>query len=49
MKEYEPGRRRNVPLNDSASRTVLITGFRAELDPLVKRLRSEGADAVCSR
>lgn len=29
------------------ARTVVITGHRAELDPLVQRVLTEGADAVC--
>lgn len=29
------------------ARTVVITGHRAELDPLVQRVLAEGADAVC--
>ena len=29
------------------ARTVLITGFPAEMDPLVRQVLSEGADAVC--
>jgi CheY-like chemotaxis protein len=32
---------------DPASRTVLITGNRAETDPLVERVLAEGADAAC--
>jgi CheY-like chemotaxis protein len=30
-----------------AARTVLITGYRSEMDALVGRVLSEGADAVC--
>jgi two-component system, NtrC family, response regulator HydG len=29
------------------ARTVLITGFPAEMDPLVRQVLAEGADAVC--
>lgn len=29
------------------ARTVVITGFRAELDELIRRVVAEGADAVC--
>lgn len=29
------------------ARTVVITGHRAEMDPLVQRVVAEGADAVC--
>jgi hypothetical protein len=32
---------------DPRSRTVLITGHRSELDELVARVVTEGADAVC--
>ena len=30
-----------------AARTVVITGFRSEMDPLVQQVVAEGADAVC--
>jgi len=29
------------------SRTVVITGHRVEMDPVVQRVLAEGADAVC--
>jgi CheY-like chemotaxis protein len=29
------------------ARTVLITGYRSELDSLVQQVINEGADAVC--
>jgi CheY-like chemotaxis protein len=29
------------------ARTVMITGFRAEMDPVVRQVVAEGADAVC--
>ena len=29
------------------ARTILITGYRAEMDPLIDRMIAEGADAVC--
>lgn len=29
------------------ARTVLVTGFRAEMDPLIGKVLAEGADAVC--
>jgi len=41
-KVYEQVRKVN-PL----ARVILITGFRAEMDPLVQQLVSQGADAVC--
>lgn len=33
--------------NNPQARTVVITGFRAELDELVQKVVAEGADAVC--
>jgi CheY-like chemotaxis protein len=38
---------RLVRESNPEARTVVITGHRAELDPLVRRVVSEGADAVC--
>jgi DNA-binding NtrC family response regulator len=32
---------------DPKARTILITGFRSETEPLVEKLLAEGADAVC--
>ena len=29
------------------ARTVLITGYRSEMDQLVEQMLAEGADAVC--
>jgi CheY-like chemotaxis protein len=36
-----------VRRSNPAARTIVITGHRAEMDPLVQRVVSEGADAVC--
>jgi CheY-like chemotaxis protein len=38
---------RLVRASNPEARTVVITGHRAELDPLLRRVVSEGADAVC--
>jgi CheY-like chemotaxis protein len=38
---------RRVREANPEARTVVVTGHRAELDPLVRRVVSEGADAVC--
>jgi DNA-binding NtrC family response regulator len=38
---------RAVRQTNPAARTILITGFRAEVDSLVARTLAEGADAVC--
>jgi CheY-like chemotaxis protein len=38
---------RLVRENNPQARTVLITGYRAEMDPVVQQVVSEGADAVC--
>jgi DNA-binding NarL/FixJ family response regulator len=32
---------------DPRARTVLVTGCRLEMDPLVERVLAEGADAAC--
>lgn len=32
---------------DPRARTILVTGYRAEMDPLIDQMVSEGADAVC--
>ncbi len=29
------------------ARTILITGYRSEMEPLIERTIAEGADAVC--
>lgn len=36
-----------VRSTNPGARTVVITGHRAEMDPLVQRVVAEGADAVC--
>ena len=36
-----------VRQSNPAARTVVITGFRSEMDPLVQQVVAEGADAVC--
>jgi two-component system response regulator HydG len=36
-----------VRSTNPSARTIVITGHRAEMDPLVQRVVSEGADAVC--
>lgn len=38
---------RLVRANNPQARTVVITGFRTEMDPVVQQVVSEGADAVC--
>jgi CheY-like chemotaxis protein len=38
---------RLVRANNPQARTVVITGHRAELDPVVRQVVAEGADAVC--
>lgn len=38
---------RTVHEVDPAARTVIITGYRKETDPLVQQAVAEGADAVC--
>jgi CheY-like chemotaxis protein len=38
---------RQVRASNPQARTLLITGFRAEMDPLVRQVVAEGADAVC--
>jgi two-component system response regulator HydG len=38
---------RQVREANPSARTVLITGYRAETEPMVERLRAEGADAIC--
>jgi CheY-like chemotaxis protein len=38
---------RQVRQSNPKARTLVITGHRAELDPLVQRVLAEGADAVC--
>src|SRR5438045_3456895 len=38
---------RAVRRANSSARTVLITGNRPEMDPLVDQVLREGADAVC--
>lgn len=38
---------RCVRESNPQARTVVITGHRVEMDPLVRRVVSEGADAVC--
>ncbi len=38
---------RLVRENNPQARTVVITGFRSEMDPVVQRVVAEGADAVC--
>ena len=38
---------RAVRRANPAARTVLITGYRPEMDPLVDQILHEGADAVC--
>ncbi len=38
---------RQVRQANADARTVLITGFRPETEPMVKQLKAEGADAVC--
>ncbi|MHB1557690.1 MAG: response regulator [Isosphaeraceae bacterium] len=32
---------------DPLARTILVTGYRAEMDPLIDQMVAEGADAVC--
>jgi CheY-like chemotaxis protein len=38
---------RLVRAADPEARTVIITGFRAEMDPVVREVVAEGVDAVC--
>jgi two-component system, NtrC family, response regulator HydG len=38
---------RLVRENNPEARTVVITGYRAEMDPVVQQVVAEGADAVC--
>jgi two-component system, NtrC family, response regulator HydG len=38
---------RNVRQSNPQARTVVITGHRVEMDPVVQRVVAEGADAVC--
>jgi CheY-like chemotaxis protein len=38
---------RLVRENNPEARTLVITGHRAEMDPVVQRVLAEGADAVC--
>src|SRR6516225_6414123 len=38
---------RRVRQSNPLARTVVITGHRAEMDPVVQRVVKEGADAVC--
>lgn len=38
---------RLVRQSNPAARTILITGFRSELDDLVQKALAEGADAIC--
>ena len=38
---------RHVREANPEARTVLITGYQAETEPMVERLRAEGADATC--
>lgn len=38
---------RLVRSNNPQARTVVITGFRSEMDPMIQQVVSEGADAVC--
>lgn len=38
---------RQVRVENSEARTVLITGHRTETEPTVERLRAEGVDAIC--
>lgn len=42
-----PGVFRTVRQTNPRARVVVITGFRGEMDDLVKRMLEEGADAVC--
>jgi CheY-like chemotaxis protein len=37
----------NVRQSNPKSRTIVITGHRVEMDPVVQRVVAEGADAVC--
>ncbi|HTU20041.1 MAG TPA: response regulator [Gemmataceae bacterium] len=37
----------HVRRNNPQARTVIITGYRIEMDPVVQRVVAEGADAVC--
>ena len=37
----------HVRQTNPKARTVVITGFRVEMDPVVQRVMAEGADAVC--
>ena len=37
----------NVRRSNPQARTVMITGYRSEMDQLVKEIMDEGADAVC--
>jgi hypothetical protein len=36
-----------VRQSNPQARTVVITGHRVEMDPIVQRVVAEGADAVC--
>lgn len=38
-----------VRLANSQAHTVLITGYRAEMEPALERLMDAGADALCSK
>ncbi|MHB1426990.1 MAG: response regulator transcription factor [Gemmataceae bacterium] len=38
---------RRVRMDNPQARTVVITGHRIEMDPIVQRVVAEGADAVC--
>jgi len=38
---------RRVQQSNPQARTIVITGHRVEMDPLVQRVVAEGADAVC--
>ncbi len=38
---------RQIRGTNPAARTVLITGYRAETEPVVEQLQAEGADAIC--
>jgi CheY-like chemotaxis protein len=38
---------RHVRQSNPQARTVVITGHRVEMDPVVQRVVAEGADAVC--
>ena len=38
-----------VRLASPQARTVLITGYREEMEPALRRLLDSGADALCSK